>query len=258
MKWKWGILFLVVLSCSPSPQAGKQTRIKTGHKVITDYWLYLPENFESDKTYPIILFLQGSLGNNRDPRASRNDGPVKYALRESLKDAELSKYVKDSFIIINPHMTAGIAEQRQWNQYSDQLVKIVKEVAEQHNGDLSRVYLTGLSKGAIGGFRLLYDYPNNFKAALLVSGRYSTKDLEEIESIPMWLVHNEKDDRVPVEETYNLVQSLNEKGHSFQDNPSFSLSDSSKVMTILPLDGHDAWNITYAQPTVYQWLLSRK
>lgn len=91
-----------------TPQPGTQFSINEGliGDVIDNYWLYLPKDYNDSKAWPIILFLQGGHGISPDSTTSKVSGPVKYALRQN-EDKLLDSYVKDSFLIINPHMRPG-------------------------------------------------------------------------------------------------------------------------------------------------------
>ncbi len=138
------LLAILILGCTSETGPGKQVLIQTGHKVLDSYWLYLPQKYEKTKKYPLILFLTGGYGVSPNPETSKGDGPSKFAMA-NVKDPELSNIVKDSFIIINPHMMPGAYERRQWFQFHDEILDILKKMKEDYSIDESRVYLTGLS-----------------------------------------------------------------------------------------------------------------
>lgn len=248
---------LLISSCTAEPAPGKQVRIDTGKTIITDYWLYLPENYNRTKSYPLILFLQGGSGNSSDPRASSNNGPVRFAKLEDLKDPTLASYVKDSFLIVNPHMTAGSAEQRQWHQYDNTILSIVNNIAKEYNADPSRLYITGLSKGAIGGYITLKNNPDIFAAGLFTAGSYTDQNIERTMSTPLFFSHNIEDDRVGIKSIEELITSYEALGRTFDTSRS-RIQGSKNVFLRLPYEGHDSWTWTFSQPEVYEWLLNQR
>ena len=248
-----------------SPRAGAQVWIDKGYSasVVDGYWLYLPKHMDKNKKYPVILFLQGGYGSSPNPRTSKEDGPAKYALAQ-LKDAELASYVKDSFLIINPHMKPGPSEQRQWAQYDKPLMKIVDEVSANYQGDHRRIYLTGLSRGGHGSWGLLKKHPDYFAAVIPIAGRITCRSsCEEIKNIPMWIIHNAADNVVEVDYALNTADYMETKlqmDFLRLDNVTLNSQqlNTDKILSVLPDEGHDAWNRAYSTPELYQWMLSKK
>ena len=57
------ILLCLLWGHSEKPEAGKQP--STGKNIIDGYWLYLPENYQVERAYPLILF-QGGAGKSNN------------------------------------------------------------------------------------------------------------------------------------------------------------------------------------------------
>jgi predicted peptidase len=102
--------------------------------------------------------------------------------------------------------------------------------------DPARVYLTGLSMGATGAYRVAYRWPNRFAAIVAIAGRVETSDAktysdrdkdadrksnpfvsardpfaalaEKIEHVPIRIFHGDSDETVPVEQSRRLVPVL--------------------------------------------------
>jgi len=266
----FNILLLIEMftfcACSfHNPKPGKQVWMDDGYtnKVVDGYWLYLPRTYVSEKDWPIILFLQGGYGSSPNPRTSKEDGPAKYAI-DKPGDVELAHYVKDSFIIINPHMKVGPSAERQWYQHAEQLIQILDEVTQQYSGDRQRLYLTGLSRGGHGSWELVKKFPDKFAAMIQISGRITCRSgCDKIASIPMWIVHNTGDEVVEYEYAENAVIFFkSDLGISFARIGNTSLTNvqlnSSHIFTSFDNNGHDAWNRAYTSVDLYRWLLSKK
>lgn len=260
------VAFMLLLgACSMNkPGPGKQVWVDKGYSasVVDGYWLYLPENMDEQKKYPVILFLQGGYGSSPNPITSKEDGPAKFAITD-LDDAELAPYVKDSFLIINPHMKPGPKEQRQWAQYDRILMKIVDDVVTAYGGDQSRIYLTGLSRGGHGSWGLLKKHPHRFVAVAPIAGRITCRsNCDQISEIPMWIIHNTGDEIVEFTYAQNAVDHLEtELGIDFLKLDDVILNEEhleyEKIFSALPKEGHDAWNQAYSSPDLYRWFLSK-
>ena len=63
-----------------------------------------------------------------------------------------------------------------------------------------------------------------------------------LKNVPVWAFHGKLDPTVLVEESEKMVNAVNKRGGCAK-------------LTIYPENKHDAWNDTYSNPAVYEWLL---
>ncbi|MBR2903342.1 MAG: prolyl oligopeptidase family serine peptidase, partial [Clostridia bacterium] len=68
---------------------------------------------------------------------------------------------------------------------------------------------------------------------------------ESIIHMPIYAVHGDLDDIVPVQESINMVEAVNRCGGDAK-------------LQILEGVGHDAWNYAYASDELLDWLLSQR
>lgn len=263
------VLVLLILSvfggCNSTPSAGEQIFISEGYsnEVVDGYWLYLPRNFDSDKKWPVILFLQGGNAVSPNPRTSKEDGPAKYAIRNMKKEGQY-KLVSDTFLIINPHMKVGPMEKRQWYQYPRTLKRILDEVVVKYAGDPSRIYLTGLSLGGHGSWGLSKKYPQTFAALVPIAGRITCKsDCEKLSDIPIWIIHNTNDPTVDFEYSLKTIKYFEESlNRNFLKIKNMELKstqmNSEFIFSELDNNEHDAWSQAYSSSALYEWLLTKK
>jgi predicted peptidase len=152
-----GILILLIGLLNGScdgPSPGEQVFIKQayGEAVVDGYWIYVPKNYNENekKKYPVLLFLTGgrkaATSNIYD---AKEEGPAKF-LNDQNVSYELRPYLRDSFLIVNPHMKVGGVEVRQWFQYSNELIYALHQLDLKYPIDWDRVYITGISRGAHG------------------------------------------------------------------------------------------------------------
>ena len=227
-------------------------------KNIDGYTLYLPESYSATSApYPIILYLQGALGVGGEVSQVNQWGLPKLVADIREADDDLSQLVRDRFIILSPHITGG--------QYGDDVMaikRIIRDVAERHRADESRVYMTGLSLGGAGTWALASRLEGIFAAAAPLAGQpINVKGTELLTRIPMWVAHNTGDEFRPVAK---LVTELNERSKvPFKaiDAASDLSHDDMKHPRIFmtgETDDHDAWTRVYADPKFYRWLLQHR
>lgn len=147
------------------------------------------------------------------------------------------------FYVISPQCPA----RTEW--YYDRTDTLVKKLIDKaltlYPVDRRRVYLTGYSMGGIGAWDLGIRYPNLFAALAPIASRGEEGwNVCAMAEIPVWAFHGERDTVVPLAAGLALVNRLRACGGEV-------------TFTIYPNTGHDAWNRTYSNPQLYDWLLSK-
>jgi predicted peptidase len=205
------------------------------------YLLYLPPayNKSADKKWPLMLFLHGAGERGTDVNRVAIHGPMSL----------VKQGTNFPFIIVAPQCPAG----QLWE--NEPLLQLLDKINAGHNVDTNRVYLTGLSMGGYGSWKLGLANPDRFAALAPICGGANMIDVilsswddthrKQMLKLPIWAFHGAKDDVVPVIESQRLVNSLKKMGHKNID------------FTIYPKAQHDSWKLTYADPKFYEWLLKQ-
>src|SRR5262249_36386121 len=127
-----------------------------------------------------------------------------------------------------------------------QLIQLVDHVMKHVSIDPERVYLTGLSMGGFGTWRLAATYPDRFAAALpICGGGDPVKMAKALSRVPVWAFHGAKDPVVPLAESQHMVDAVKRAGGDVK-------------FTIYPEATHNSWTETYDNPAVYEWLLAHR
>lgn len=198
-------------------------------KVKLNYLVYLPKGYNNDNSkWPLVLFLHGA-GERGDSLdfVKRNGPPM------------LVKEGKDfPFILISPQCPLG----RRWDVLS--LITLLDEVEKIYRIDTKREYVTGLSMGGEGTWKLIMTEPDRFAAAAPVCGRTGSAYLDAciLKNIPIWVFHGAMDDIVSLDESVRMVKALDACGNEVK-------------FTVYPRANHNAWTETYDNPELYKWLL---
>ena len=209
-----------------------QSVTKEIRKTVTiNYLLYLPREYDEDKgkRWPLILFLHGAGERGTDLNKVKAYGPPKIVAEG--RDMP--------FIIVSPQ----VPERATWDP--DALDALLDDLIKGYAVDQDRVYLTGVSMGGAGTWRLASAYPERFAAIAPICGWGDPGMARRIGSIPTWVFHGAKDDVVPLRASQEMVDALKQAGNE----PKF---------TIYPETGHDSWTETYNNPAVFEWFLSHK
>jgi len=210
-------------------KAGAQQE-KRSEKAMLNYLLYLPPGYDkADKPFPLILFLHGAGERGDDLAQVKKHGPPKIVARK--KDFP--------FIVVSPQAPARGG----WR--TDRLLALLDDVEKQYKVDKDRVYLTGLSMGGYGTWRLAAEAPERFAAIAPICGGGDPKTAEKLKGLPIWVFHGAKDRAVPLKRSEDMVAALKKAGHEVK-------------FTVYPDAGHDSWTATYDNPELYKWFLEHK
>ena len=206
----------------------------------TQYLAYVPEGYsrKAGKRWPLVLFLHGAGERGTNLQRVAMHGPPK-----------LVRQGKEfPFVLMAPQCPEG----ERWQ--NDALLKLLDHVVRDYAVDPNRVYLTGLSMGGYGTWKLAVAHPEKFAAIVPICGGGETIDVllaareraAALKSLPVWAFHGAKDPVVSLEESERMVNALKKLG-------------SQQVkLTVYPEAQHDSWTETYNNPQLYEWLLQHQ
>lgn len=210
------------------------------------FWEYVPPHYGNGERYPLLVFWHG-LGENGDGSLTAlakvpANGPPRL-LNED-------RWPEDRpFIVLSPQHPGNDCPS------SKELDDFMRFAVSHYDVDLKRVYLTGLSCGAIGSFRYLSDHLDEFVAAAVLvcgDGRNAIAKVGcALGRVPIWALHGELDPTVPAAGSIEPLTQL-----ATCDPPAVDAK-----LTIYPGVGHDSWTQTYdlsGGNDIYAWLLSHR
>lgn len=200
------------------------------------YLVYLPKDYSAtnSRRWPLMLFLHGAGERGTNVQRVAVHGPLK-----------LVKQGREfPFIIVAPQCP----EKELWQ--NEPLLQLLDHVTEKFAVDTRRIYLTGISMGGYGAWRLGLQHPEKFAALVPVCGGGNAIDVilgsgdkgDSFQSLPVWAFHGAKDDVVPLDESARVVNLLKKRGVK------------EVKFTVYPEASHDAWTETYLNPELYKWL----
>ena len=221
---------------------------KNGAKM--PYRLFLPDNYNPKKEYPIVLVFHGA--------GSRGNDNLKQ-LRPWVAgwmDAEVQK--EHPSIILMPQCP----NKQQWvnvpwkegsYRFKDIPVsdpmKLAKEifdkVVQEYAVDKKRVYVMGMSMGGYGTWNFVMRYPKIIAAAVPICGAGDPSVAKKIKKIPIWAFHGDKDFTVPLDGSTEMIESLTR------------FTKHKARFTIYKDVGHNSYELAWKNPSLVDWLFSQ-
>ena len=195
-----------------------------------NYIIRFPKEYESEKRYPLIIFLHGAGTRGTDVQVLRSN-PYFIITEE---------YQEFPFITVAPQCSADT-----WFDLFETLQELTRFIANEPYVDKTRIYLMGASMGGYGTWQLAMSMPEYFAAICPICGGGMYWNAYRLANVPVWAFHGKMDDTVFVEESVKMVNAVNSCGGKAR-------------LTVYPENAHDAWSDTYKNPEVFEWLLSCK
>lgn len=212
-------------------------------EVTIPYLLFVPEDYNADsaKKWPLMLFLHGlgECGNGgSEIEKVKVHGPPSFV--DSRPDFP--------FIVVSPQLPPPAGQlkdvPRAWK--ADQLIRLVDHVHKNLRIDRTRTYVTGLSMGGFGTWRLVAAHPDRFAAALPICGGGEPEEMAcALSRVPIWAFHGALDQVVPPGKSQEMVDAVRRAGGEVK-------------LTVYPDVAHNSWKPTYDNPDVYEWLLRHR
>lgn len=215
---------------STPAQTHEQFRRFVRVEVSGRYLAALPDGYAESrsKRFPLILFLHGMGESGTDLERVKLHGPPKL----------IEQGRKLPFVVISPQCPVP-----GWDP--NMLIGLMDEVERKYRIDKDRIYLTGLSMGGYGTWRLASLIPHRLAAIAPVCGGGDPAWAPILKDMPIWSTHGDKDLAVPLDREAPLIEALRSLG--------------SKVRFDIVKDGgHDVWTDFYAKQEFYDWLLEHR
>jgi predicted esterase len=160
------------------------------------YGLYIPPNYDSTRAFPLIICLHGA----------GFDG-----------DSYLDRWqprLGDRYILACPTFVFGAW----WTKEAEELVlSVIKAVIKKYHVDPDRVFLTGMSNGAIGTYLIGLNHADLFAALIPMAGALPDPLLpllDNAQTTPFYLIHGAKDEVIPSRYSQTVLDYLLKRGYS--------------------------------------------
>lgn len=163
---------------------------KTGLEI--PYNIYLPDNYDKNKNYPLVVFIADSSLVGKGEKASLEQG------LGGIIWANDSKNSKEECIVLVPTYSDVIIDDMQGNEKSEYLnatKNLIDNVSSCYSVDANRIYGTGQSMGGMTILYLASQYPDLFAAEMFVSCQWDINELSNLDSQKFFYIVSEGDQK---------------------------------------------------------------
>ena len=230
--------FLLALSACAGAQAVQEyesLKFETADGLVLPYRRVQPELQKSGKKYPLVLFLHGV-----GERGSDNMRQLKHCGEAFLNPHYREEY--PAFVLFpqcpakeywsNPRMTKALRE-------------LVEDYLADYPVDKRRVYIVGISMGAIGTYALVSQCPELFAAAVPICGRTDPQQLYKAREVKFRIFHGDADNIVLVSGSREAYRALR-------------AADADVEYVEFVGCGHESWNMAFNYPGFMEWLFAQR
>lgn len=166
------------------------------NNVARSYYIFLPPNYNPQKSYPLLFVFHGGLRNAQSVLKTTRfrDYQDKYDFILIAPNGS-GRFNKETFLTWNAGHCAGYAFSCKVND-PDFINSIIEQTANSYNIDRKRIYLTGMSNGAMLCYKITNVLSDKIAGIAPVSGAMNYKNLTHKKPIPVIIFHGTDDKRV--------------------------------------------------------------
>ena len=210
-----------------------------------------PEVKAKNKKYPLVIFLHGA-----GERGNDNEKQLMHGSQMFLNP--VNRINHPAYVLFPQCPSDGYwAYSKRPDSFKDMkaetemppIFKSLKELIDSYlalpDVDKKRVYIIGLSMGAMGTYDLVARFPEIFAAAVPICGTVNPERLSDIKDVNFRIFHGDADPVVPVDGSRNAYRALIKAGVKAE-------------LHEFPGCGHNSWNPAFNMPDFMDWLFSQK
>lgn len=227
------------------------------------YSLVVPKRYDGTRALPLIIALhaQGSFPTLAVRRLFGHFAKKGEPLRPLMR--HLPTFAQQRAIVVAPHLY-GDTGGRYFG--ARDLFRVLREVERDYRIDRRRIYLTGMSMGALATFHLGLRHPTRWAALATMAGYASVKLYRELRGVKLYpfekpLLEEREDTNYGINGRYLPLDAW----HGSRDDPYHSEAMVSvyrklgyRVEFQTPAWGHRVWQLGYKGGRIFGWLLRHR
>ncbi|MFZ5969574.1 MAG: hypothetical protein ACOYVK_20635 [Bacillota bacterium] len=174
------------------------------------YNLYIPDDYDSSKSYPLVLFIADSsvVGKDNTAPLTQGYGGIIWVTKEEQEKHE-------SFVLVPQYPEVIIDDHGSFTttDYVEITARLLNSVTSSYNIDENRLYGTGQSMGCMTIMYLSAEHPDLFAAQLFVSGQWDVSKLGPLANQKFFYIAAAGDQKASTGQT-ELLAALQKEGAS--------------------------------------------
>ncbi|UZF55737.1 hypothetical protein LH935_24020 [Gordonia polyisoprenivorans] len=242
---------------------------------ILPYNLYVPEGYDHNKSYPVMLFMHD---------ASVVGAPVKGPLVQGLgavcwASPEDQKR-QPCFVVAPTYPSVVVSDDYQPTTYFDTTLNLLDALAHEYSIDRSRLHATGQSMGAMMTLGMDIRHPGLFASSYVVAGQWPSEQAAPLARAKLWITVSQGDTKAypgenailgVVEQNGGRVTTATWDGRWTQPQFAAGVSEveskntpinyTSLLPGTVPATGGGAsehmgtWKVAYGIPGIRRWIM---
>ncbi|WP_414570643.1 dienelactone hydrolase family protein [Nostoc sp. CCY 9925] len=197
-------------------------------------YLFAIASEDTNKPAPLVLFLHGARDRGNDLNVLLKWG--------------LPRFVNESSPLTYFFAAPQLPEGQTWVERESDVIAFLDELIASHPIDPSGIILSGFSLGTAGAWQIAASHPSRFAGLVAVSGRVpktlEPNQLAGLKEIPIQIFQGGKDEKLPIEDTQQIVDTLRGLGGTVD-------------FTVLPEGDHFIADEVYGDSKLQKWLISQ-
>ena len=253
---------LLAFACLSLPMAAQdftdknapfEKKLYLSHGDTLRYRLLTPEAEVQGKKYPLVLFLHGAGERGRDNELQLFHGAQMWL--NPVNRMKHPAYVifpqcpPEEFGVFKRHEKkmnfADLLEHPEPNEIGIMLKELLDTYLKNPQIDTKRIYIMGVSMGAMSTYDFAIRYPEIFAAAIPICGVVNPERLEAAKDVKFRIFHGDADSVVPVQGSRQAYRKLKELGAQVE-------------YFEYPGVDHPSWHNAFREPSFMDWLFKQK
>lgn len=210
------------------------------------YYLFVPDQYDASRSYPMIQFIPDSSVVGRDVNAylTQGWGGLIWATEE-----EQAKH--PSFVVLPVFTETIVDDSFNHSAQIDVAMRLLRSLTETYSIDTDRIYTTGQSMGGMTSFHLSIAYPDFFAAYLFVGSQWDVSLLSGLEQKKFFYIVSAGDPKASAGQAELLA--LFDQDGALYSHAEWSAQDSAEnqnaAVASMPEAGSSANFITFTAGT---------
>ncbi|MFT6808440.1 MAG: putative peptidase [Saprospiraceae bacterium] len=254
------LLFLILLGSTYSLEGQdnkshftkKSFKAKSGH--LLPYRIAIPPESKLTKK-PLLLFLHGAgeRGDDNEKQLTHGASFLSKAVTKHNAIVITPQCKKESYWSSVDVDRSSMPLELSFDYHRKDITpdlqavrELINEIRRTYNIDHKRIYVMGLSMGAMGTFEIVNRFPKCFAAAVpICGGGDSINYTSKARKVPFWIMHGDTDAVVSVNESREMVSALKDKRYDVR-------------YTEYPGVNHNSWDNAFVEPGLLDWVFGHR
>ncbi|MCD8167680.1 MAG: prolyl oligopeptidase family serine peptidase [Bacteroides sp.] len=156
------------------------------------YNLFIPENYDGNKAYPLVLFMADASTVNKATTV-----PLIQGYGGVIWASEKDQQKHPSFVLVPQYVTQTVNDNSETSYEVEMTIRLLEEVVNRYNIDRNRLYTTGQSMGGMMSMYFNIAHPDLFAASIFVGCQWDTSQMDGFANDKFFYIVAAGDEKAP-------------------------------------------------------------